>query len=285
MSTFLGICLTILGYADAGAAQTRSGIHYVRTLNHPVSLNLGLRRACVQSMLRRDAQQVIAHSGELAALYATFETYQGSWEGNFFQDWAQLWTQPDPVRFDRVHTFLRHLDRSHIWAMLPFYLASAAELSGRYGDVARATALLERADELVNITGGRWCEAEVTRLRARFCARNAEEAATLLRASLAKATEQGAKLWQLRTATDLARLLFEKMNHAEANEVLRPVCEWFGEGKDTADYVAARALLDEIDEQHNHAGGFDEPVGALSPSRHTHKIVLANTLQDENNAD
>jgi class 3 adenylate cyclase len=250
MSTFLGICLTILGHPDAGTAQTRSGIEYVRTLNHPVSLNLGLRRGCVQGMLRRNTEQVIAYSGELAALYAKYETYQGSWEGAFFQDWAKLSTQPDPVRSDRVHAFLSHFDRSHIWAMLPFYMASAAEFSGRHRDVARARALLDRADELINVTGARWCEAEVTRLRAHFCARSTEESVTLLRTSLAKAKEQGARLWQLRTATDLARLLLEKANHAEANEVLRPVYEWFSEGRDAADCVAARALLSEIDQRH-----------------------------------
>ncbi len=182
--TFLGICLTILGYVDSGAARSLAGVHHAKTLNHPVSLNLGLRRACVQSMLRRDSRQVIEFSCELAALRAAYETYKGSWEGTFFQDWAQLWTRSDPVLFDRVQTFLHHLDRTKNWALLPFYMSSAAELSGRYGDVATAAALLERADELVNITGGRWCKAEILRLKARFGTRNSEDAATMLRATL-----------------------------------------------------------------------------------------------------
>ena len=252
MSTFLGVCLTILGYADSGVAKTLAGIQHARTLNHPVSLNLGLRRACVQNMLRRDTRQVTEFSGELATLRAAYETYQGSWEGTFFQDWAQLWMQSDPVRFDRVQTFLHHLDNTNIWALLPFYMASAAELSGRYGDVATAAALLERADELITITGGRWCEAEIMRLRARFGTRNSDEAATLLRTSLSVAKQQGAKLWELRTATDLAALLRDQTNYVEAYKVLRPVCEWFSEEKDTADYIAARVLLGEIEERHSH---------------------------------
>jgi predicted ATPase len=246
--TVLGICLTILGDVDAGAAMSLAGVDHAKMLNHAVSLNLGLRRACVQSMLRRDTQQVIEFSGELAALRAAYETYKGSWEGTFFQDWAQLWTKPDPVLFDRVQTFLRHLDSTNNWALLPFYMASAAELSGRDGDVATAAALLERADELVNITGGRWCEAEITRLRARFATSTPQEAAALLRDGLAKARAQGAKLWELRTATDLAQLLCDQGNHTEARELLRPVCEGFGEGRDTADYIAARALLDGMEE-------------------------------------
>jgi class 3 adenylate cyclase len=247
ISTFMGVCLSILGYSDSGAAKIRSGIHHAKTLNHPVSLNLGLRRACFQGMLIRDTRLVIEFSDELAALRAAYETYQGSWEGTFFQDWAQLWMRSDPVRFDRVQTFLRHLDRANIWAFLPFYITSAAELSGQYGDVTTAAALIERADELVNMTGGRWCEAEVTRLRARFCARNSEEAVIFLNASLARAREQDAKLWELRTAKDLATLLRNQKNYAEACAVLRPVCEWFSEGKQSADYIAAQALLADLE--------------------------------------
>jgi len=248
MSTFLGICLTILGYGDSGATMIAAGLDYAKKLNHPVSLNLGLRRACVQNILRRDARQVIKFSDELAALYASYVTYQGTWEGTFFQDWAQLSTQLDPVRFDRVRTFLQHLDSTNIWALLPFYMASAAELSGHYGEVGNASSLLQRAQEVVDTTGGRWCEAEIMRLRARFCTRNTEETLALLRASLARAREQSAKLWELRTATDLAALLCEYNQHSEATEILTPVCAWFSEGKDTADYVAACALLRKIEE-------------------------------------
>jgi class 3 adenylate cyclase/tetratricopeptide (TPR) repeat protein len=254
MTTFLGICLTILGHADSGTAKTHEGLQYAKKLNHPVSLNLALRRACVQNMLRRDPQRVLEFSRELATLCAEFETYQGTWEGTFFEDWSRLCTESEPVRFDRMRDFLEHIDRAGIWALLPFYMASAAELRGRYGDVAAASALLERADEVINITNSRWCSAEIMRLRARFSAHNFEEAAALLRGSLALAREQHSKLWELRAASDLAELLRDQRNYIEAREVLNPVCEWFNEGKDTADYIAARTLLHEIEELHKHSG-------------------------------
>jgi len=260
MSTFLGVCLTILGFADSGTARIAAGISHAKTLNHLVSLNLGLRRACVQNMLRKDTQQVLNLSNELAALRDVYETYQGSWEGTFFQDWAQLYARADPVRFDRVWTFLDHLDRANIWAWLPFHMASAAELSGRHGDLDTAAALLKRAEELVNITGGRWCEAEIMRLRARFDTRNSEDAATFLGASLEIARQQGAKLWELRTATDLAALLSDQKKHAEACAVLKPVWAWFSEGRDTADYIAARTLLGEIEERLSQAEMINLPA-------------------------
>ncbi len=150
-----------------------------------------------------------------------------------------------------MQNFLHHLDSTGNWALLPFYMASAAELRGQYGDVAIAVALLERAAELGNITGGRWCEAEITRLQARFSARDPGEAAALLHASLAKAREQGAKLWELRTATNLAELLRDQGDHTAAREVLTPIYDWFSEGWDTADLNAARALLDQLGQCHS----------------------------------
>jgi class 3 adenylate cyclase/tetratricopeptide (TPR) repeat protein len=249
MCTFLGVCLTMLGRPDSAAAQTLIGLQYAKALNHPVSLNLGLRRACVQSMLLRNPAQTIELSAALAALRAAYETYQGALEGTFFEDWAQLWKRPDPARFERVQNFLDHLDMSNIWAWLPFYMASTAELYGRYENVNAAVALLDRAHELINVTGARWCEAEVLRLRARFRTRDSDEAAALLRAGVESARQQGAKLWELRTAMDLAAVLRDRGNRPQAIEVLRPVFDWFTEGKDTADYVAARALLGELEER------------------------------------
>ena len=256
MSTFLGICLTILGYPDSGQTKTREGLEYARKLNHPVSLNLGLRRACVQNILQKNALAVIQFSDELATLNTTFQTYQGGWEGTFFDDWAKLTTHMDPVRFGRIEAFLQHLDQANIWAMLPFYMATVADLSAQHGDFPKASVLLRRAREIIDISGSRWCESEITRLEARISARTSTEAVKLLMASLFQAREQGAKLFELRTAIDLAKQLINQKKYAEAQAELGPVFKWFDEGKDLPDYVEARSLLNEIVARQNGANKF-----------------------------
>jgi hypothetical protein len=109
--------------------------------------------------------------------------------------------------------------------------------------LSAAIALLDSAAELVRQTGEQWCEPEIIRLKARFGANGAGEASTLLRASLDKAREQGAKLWELRAARDLAELLDGEGQRAAAYELLAPVYGWFTEGLDTPDLVEARNLL------------------------------------------
>lgn len=243
---FLGLCLSVQGYLDSGAAMCATGVRHAEALNHAISINLVLRRACAQAMLQREPLKVAELASRMAALRAEYETYKGSWEGTFFHDWAQMCDHPDPVLFDRVQVFLHHLDATRNWGLLPLYLTATAEQCGQSGDAATAAAMLERAAEIVNLTNSRWCEAEILRLQAHYGARDAEHAVALLRSSLAIARDQGAKLWELRTATDMARLLRDLGDTAGARAVLAPVYGWFTEGLGTPNLVAARKLLDEI---------------------------------------
>jgi predicted ATPase len=64
--------------------------------------------------------------------------------------------------------------------------------------------------------------------------------------ALAVAREQGAKLWELRAATSLARSWREHDKLPQAHDVLASICGWFTEGSETLDVREARALLDEL---------------------------------------
>ncbi|HXC26738.1 MAG TPA: hypothetical protein VNV38_02195 [Stellaceae bacterium] len=59
-----------------------------------------------------------------------------------------------------------------------------------------------------------------------------------------RAPSSGARAWELRTATDLARLLADRGQRENARAVLRPVFDQFVEGFDTADLKSAVRLLE-----------------------------------------
>jgi predicted ATPase len=73
-----------------------------------------------------------------------------------------------------------------------------------------------------------------------------DEAAASLNQALAVARQQGAKAYELRAATSLARLWGEKGRRAEAHDLLAPIYGWFTEGFNTADLKEAKGLLDEL---------------------------------------
>jgi predicted ATPase len=63
---------------------------------------------------------------------------------------------------------------------------------------------------------------------------------------LALAQQQRAKLWELRTATSLARLWRDQGKRIEARDLLAPVYGWFTEGFGTPVLQDAKALLEEL---------------------------------------
>jgi predicted ATPase len=107
---------------------------------------------------------------------------------------------------------------------------------------------LDEALEIVEGTGVRWFEAELNRLKGEFLLRQGQSVAAeeLYCKALSIAEEQRAKLWELRAAVSLVRLLRDQGKRTKAHDLLAPVHGWFTEGFDTVDLREAKALLDEL---------------------------------------
>jgi class 3 adenylate cyclase len=245
-ASFLGICLTVMGYPEQARAITARGMARAEELGHAISVVFILRRGCISSMLRRDVAAVRREAARLLEISSDYETFLGRPEGQFFQSWAALHEADDPAMETQLHHSLDQLHDTKIWALLSYLMAAAAELKGDRGDRDGARALLARAAELARLAGERWCLPEITRLQARFSAADANEAAAMLHEALAVARVQEAKLWELRAATDLARLLAARGERDAARDLLAPVCAWFTDGLDGPDLVAARRVLAEV---------------------------------------
>ena len=100
--------------------------------------------------------------------------------------------------------------------------------------------------------GERWYESELYRLKGALLLQqssdNAAEVESSFQHALTIAQDQGAKAWELRTATSLARLWQQQGKRQEAYDLLAPVYGWFTEGFDTADLKDAKKLLEELEE-------------------------------------
>ena len=108
--------------------------------------------------------------------------------------------------------------------------------------------LLGDALQTVERTGHRWLAAELNRLKGKLLLRQGhpEAAEELYLKALSIAGEQGAKLWELRAAVNLARLHGDQGRPTEARDLLAAVYGWFTEGFDTPDLKDAKALLDTL---------------------------------------
>ena len=133
---------------------------------------------------------------------------------------------------------------------VPYVKAALAEAVALQGDLPGALALI---DECAAQIAEPWSEerlwlAEVLRLKGWMLARQGrpDEAEAQLRAAVACARAQGARSWELRGATTLARHLGSRGRAAEGRALLAEVYGWFTEGWDTRDLIEAKALLAEL---------------------------------------
>jgi predicted ATPase len=94
----------------------------------------------------------------------------------------------------------------------------------------------------------RFEEAEFHRLRGQLLNGVGEraEAETSYHQAMAIAKRQGAKVWELRAATSLARLWINEGKCYQARDLLGPIYDWFTEGHETSDLKQAKALLDSL---------------------------------------
>jgi class 3 adenylate cyclase/tetratricopeptide (TPR) repeat protein len=124
-----------------------------------------------------------------------------------------------------------------------------ARTCGLSGTPEQGLKLLEEALAVTQECGSCFYDAEVYRTRGQLLAslRNWTEAETSYCTSIDIARRQGARMWELRAATDLARLWAERGNRRRAFDLLSSVYGWFTEGLDTQDLRAARAVLDNLE--------------------------------------
>ena len=134
----------------------------------------------------------------------------------------------------------------------PIYTAGAqinlASALVSAGEAREALAVADGA--LASLGEFRILEAEAHRVRGEALLAQAkprwEEAERCLRAAIETARRQGAKSWELRAATGLARLLARKDRCDEGRTLLAEIYNWFTEGFNTADLREAKALLDRL---------------------------------------
>lgn len=135
-------------------------------------------------------------------------------------------------------------------------LAMVAATKAAAGSFEEALSAVDLAFAVSAATGQAFQDAELHRLKGELVIvagrksgqaseRAAEES---FRTAVNIARAQGARSFELRATTSLARLLFSKRRIQEARELLEPVYGWFEEGLDTEDLRRGRAALDGIDE-------------------------------------
>lgn len=243
--------LMLLGFPDQGLAMVREAVSQARALENPQTLAFALLFQILAYGARRQPKEVLRTYDELSALCHKHGIAQE-------QQWAVPLRGRARVELGDIEGGLPEvalgleahtITRSALLRPYYFVLYAGALLRARRFETAQAA--LDEARTIADATHQHAYDSEHRRLQGELylAQENQPACERAYKESLAIARQQGARWLELRAARGYARFLLSTGRASAAREILRPVCEWFTEGRETLDYVYAEALLRTLDGQ------------------------------------
>lgn len=245
-----GMSLWITGFPSQAVERIRDSVDLAANLAHPFSRAHAGFIAAQLYELRREPNLSLAHAEDISRIAADNDFAFIGAVGQALKARAQSARGQSAEAIPNIQDSIRQLRESQVGARISYFLSLlvAALLEG--DDIENATVAADEAMAALSEHGEMTWVAEVYRLKGcvlhRVDSENDADAEVWLRRALELAGEQRAKSWELRAATDLARLWQGQGKSAGARALLGPVYDWFTEGFDTADLQDAKMLLEEL---------------------------------------
>ena len=245
--SFHSIALWALGFPAQAYEAARRAIDDARHVNHPFTLAHGLVQTAITFQLQRDRDACLDAAEEAIAVA---ERNGFPWPlafGRFCQGWVRCIDGNTDTGIAAMLDAAKHPSMANRRSYMLGIIASV-QIEGGHLDAAVSS--LEGALTTSRTLGIAFYDAEISRLQGRCLLTegkaSGETAEERYKLALDLARKQGARSFEVRSATDLARLWRDQGKPQQARELLAPVYGWFTEGFDTLDLKEAKALLDEL---------------------------------------
>jgi predicted ATPase/class 3 adenylate cyclase len=246
--SFLASTLLLLGHPEQSAATMQQAVSRARTMGLAFTTALALSQVAFLGVLGWDPQNASAHAEEAIAHSVEHGLAVPEQRARFFQG-ALLAQGGDPQQgIELMGAAIAAAESNVARNRRTLYLGHVASAHAQLGRPEVGLDLLDEAIQTAEATNERFFEAELFRLRGSVLLTLGRrgEAEACLRRALTIARQQQARWWELRAATSLAQQWHAEGKPAEAYSLLEPVYRTFVEGFDTADLLAAKALLDAL---------------------------------------
>ena len=244
-----GYVLSVLGHLEQALAHGAKAVALARRQAHPFSVVQALIYCAFIHHTRREPQQVLKFAKESMRLAREHGFPFWLAEARMMDGWAQCEQGAACAGLAQLQQgFTEFLDTGALMDR-PRWLSVLAEAHARCNQPDAGLRALTEGLIVVDETGERFYEARLLGLLGDILflrgGLNAErDAETAYLKSLKVARQQGAKVWELRTATSLTRLWGLQGRAREGLDLLASLYGWFDEGFDTPDLVDAKVLLE-----------------------------------------
>lgn len=238
--------LFLQGHPEQSRAAIREAFRDIGTMHHPVALAIAINSAAALLWIG-DLDAAEEHLDWFIARARTDSFAPYLHLGNAFKGELAICRGDVKAGIELLQGQLEKLraTRYGLFTMrLQAMLARGFAAGGRSAD---ALALLEETTRQIHDKGYTSYLPELLRLKGSILlalpSPRVDEAERCFLESLNLSRIQGARAWELRTATDLAAHWASQGRAKDAGSLLRPVLHVFAQGVDTPDLEAARSLL------------------------------------------
>jgi class 3 adenylate cyclase/tetratricopeptide (TPR) repeat protein len=249
LSTF-SWALWTRGFADAAAERMEAALQRADTIAHAPSEAYARYYASILHALRGEPVIAQRHAERCLAVAEEHGLHWRSLAHIVLGILARL-IDPSSGPLDEALAELdQYVGRGFLFGITALYLLLCEALL-RQANPDTAMLLLAKGLEMMGRNEERMFEAELYRLKARATLARGRpethrEAQSLWEEAIAIARRQGARSFELRACSDLARSWREEGRSREARDLLGPICAGLTESFNTSDLQKAKALLDEL---------------------------------------
>jgi class 3 adenylate cyclase/predicted ATPase len=234
-----------LGFADASRARVREGLALARRLGRTQDVAAALCYSLLHHVFSRDPRSVLEQVDELVQVATDHQLPAFLAHGLVMRGWALSEQGQCEEGIAQLRQGIETMRATQHGVALAHALGLLAEAQARSGAISDARAVLEQG--LAALSEDWFAKPALLHLRGELLAREGgPEAEASFREAIELARRQGARMYELRATTSLARWLTDGGSVAEARRLLAPLYASFTEGFDTRDLVEAKVLLEQL---------------------------------------
>jgi class 3 adenylate cyclase len=250
LSAQYALTLACLGHLDQAAAETKLASEAASRLAHMPSRAIVIAVKARYDWFVRDETTLRLTAASLIELSEEqgFPFYMAL--GRCHLGWLAVKDGNIRDGLNQLNTGLAGLRAIDAVVWEPSCFGMMADALVWAGDLVAADRLLDEALVISADTGGAWFDAELHRSKGEVAMMHAKPDAELaerfFRQAIAIARDQSARLWELRAATCLARLLGTRNETNQACALLSPLLDWFKDQAHVPDVNDGLALHESL---------------------------------------
>jgi hypothetical protein len=244
------IGLWLLGYPDQAHQNTLKGLALAEKLGHPFSIAIGQWGTTMIAIFRGEDQLALARANQLDAFSKDHGFSRMTRIATMMQGISIAHTLGGSERMVHMREVYNLALSDRRFALEPWVISEYVSACISLNALNEGFQAVERELADSPLTGQRLFESEIRRGYGELILAKDEnqvvEAEDQFLFALDIARRQSARSLELRAVMSLARLWQKQGKREEAHQLLAASYEWFSEGFDTADLIAAKKLLDEL---------------------------------------